>query len=182
MVAKKKSRNGRKTARISPSARDSGWARPRVAAKPAESKAPQLSAPALPPAVKVEIRPEVQALPARVSHPIAAGFAAADIDALARASVAVADGVQSLGRALIEMQREAASAGLSAASALVDAHNLQDVIEIQRRFVTGRVESAVRETGGLAQLASRVAREAWAPLAPRLGTPLVRQAREEEPA
>jgi hypothetical protein len=44
------------------------------------------------------------------------------------------------------------------------------------------VESAVREAGGLAELASRVAREAWAPLAPRLGASLVRQARDEEPA
>ena len=177
MVAKKKSRNRRKTAPISRSARDSGRAKPRVAAKPAESKAPEVAAETLPPRVHLE----VQEVPAPAVPPITDGLAARDIDALARASVALADGVQSLGRALIEMQREAASAGLSAASALVNAHNLQDVIEIQRRFVSGRVESAVREAGGLAQLASRVAREAWAPLAPRLGAPLVRQARDEEP-
>src|SRR5689334_22672977 len=93
VVAKKKSRNGRKMAPISPSARDSGRARPRVAAKPVPSKAPQPAAPALPP----EVQPEVQEVPAPAIPPIAAGFAAEDIDALARASVAVADGVQSLG-------------------------------------------------------------------------------------
>lgn len=180
MVAKKKSRNGRKSAPISPSARDSGRGRPRVAAKPAETRVPLAAGQAAVP-VPPRVQLEIQEVPVPASPPITAGFATGDIDVLARASVAVADGVQSLGRALIEMQREAASAGLSAASALVDAHNLQDVIEIQRRFVSGRVESAVREAGGLAQLASRVAREAWAPLAPRLGASLVRQARDEEP-
>lgn len=178
MVAKKKARNGRKTAPIVRSARDSGRAKPRVAAKPVQRKAPDAAAVALPSRGHLEI----QEAPAPAAPPTTDGLAARDIDAFARASVALADGVQSLGRALIEMQRETASAGLSAASALVDAHNLQDVIEIQRRFVTGRVESAVREAGGLAQLASRVAREAWAPLAPRLGASPVRQARDEEPA
>jgi hypothetical protein len=39
----------------------------------------------------------------------------------------------------------------------------------QRRFVNGSVENAVRDTGGPAELANRVVKEAWAPLAPRVG-------------
>jgi hypothetical protein len=101
-------------------------------------------------------------------------FGAEDVDAVARASVALADGAQAFGRALIEMQRLSVSAGLSAASALVDARHLQDVIEIQRRYLSGSVENAVRDAGGLAELASRVVKEAWAPLAPRVGTSLGR--------
>jgi len=38
-----------------------------------------------------------------------------------------------------------------------------DVVELQRRFVTGSLENAVRETGHLVQLAGRLAAEAWAP-------------------
>jgi hypothetical protein len=147
MVAKKTPRKGRKTAPITPSSRDSGQAVPRVEAAPGFPPEPATPAPALFPQ-----------------------FATDDVDALARSSAALADGVQSFGQALIEMQRQSLSAGLSAASALVDARNLQDVIEIQRRYVSGSVESAVREAGGLAQIASRVANEAWAPLVPRFGT------------
>ena len=101
-------------------------------------------------------------------------FGAEDVDAVARSSVALADGVQAFGRALIEMQRLSVSTGLSAARALVDARNLQDVIEVQRRFVNRSVEKAVRDTGGLAELANRVVKEAWAPLAPRVGAGLGR--------
>src|SRR5215475_10537238 len=93
VVAKKKSRNGRKTAPISSSARDSGRARPRVAAKPVESRGPEVAAPALPSRVHLE----VQEVPAPAVPPITDGLAARDIDAFARASMAVADGVQSLG-------------------------------------------------------------------------------------
>jgi Uncharacterized conserved protein len=63
---------------------------------------------------------------------------------------------------------------LSAARALVDARNLQDVIEVQRRYVNGSVENAVRDTGGLAELANRVVKDAWTPLAPRVGAGLGR--------
>jgi Phasin protein len=163
VVAKKKSRNGRKTASNASSNRDSGRAKPRVAPK----AAPRATrAPAAP-----ELSPPLPEAAVPLFPRIAAGLTAEDVDALARSSVALADGVQSFGRALIEMQRQSASAGLSAARALVDARNLQDVIEVQRRFVIGSVESAVRETGGLARLASRLASEAWAPLLPRLGAP-----------
>ncbi len=91
------------------------------------------------------------------------------MDAVARSSVALADGVQALGRALIEYQRQSVAGGLSAARALIDARNLRDVIEVQRRFINGSVESAVRESGSLAQLARQVANEAWAPFWPRVG-------------
>ena len=148
MAAKKKPRKGRKTASITPSSRDSGPAAPRI-----EAPAPDFS--------------PAPAAPAPAFFP---QLAADDVDALARSSVALADGVQSFGQALIEMQRQSLSAGLSAARALIDARNLQDVIEIQRRYVSGSVESAVRVAGDLAQLASRIADEAWAPLVPRFGT------------
>jgi hypothetical protein len=165
VAAKKKSRNGLKTASISSSTRDSSRAKPRVAPKAALRSAQEPAAP--------ELSPQLPETSAPRFPRVAAGLTAEDVDALARSSVALADGVQSFGRALIEIQRQSASAGLSAARALVDARNLQDVIEVQRRFVTGSVESVVRETGGLAQLASRLASEAWAPFwaprGPRLG-------------
>ena len=92
-----------------------------------------------------------------------------DLDAVARSGVALADGVQALGQALIEMQRHTFAAGLSAARALVDARNYQDVIEVQRRFVSGSVDHAIRDSGNLAELAARVANATWAPLLPRVG-------------
>ncbi|HKF60346.1 MAG TPA: phasin family protein [Dongiaceae bacterium] len=99
-------------------------------------------------------------------------LAAADLDALARSSAALADGAASFGWALIEIQRQFVSAGLGAARALIDARNSQDVIEVQRRYVSAAVEIAVREAGGLAQLASRVTDNAWAPLVPRFAAAL----------
>jgi len=100
-----------------------------------------------------------------------------DIEAVARSSVALADGAQAFGRAVLAMQRDSIAAGLSAARALVDARNLQDVLEVQRRYLTGSVEQAVRRSGGFAELASRVANEAWAPLLPRVTMALERRRR-----
>jgi hypothetical protein len=104
--------------------------------------------------------------------PVFPRIAAEDVDAVARSSIAWADGVQAFGRALIEYQRQSVAGGLSAARALIDARNFQDVIEVQRRFINGSVENAVRESGSLAQLARQVANEAWAPLWPRVGVAL----------
>ena len=148
MIAKNKSRKSPKTAAIARPTRDSGGARQAV--EPVVSVAPPVAEPDFLP------------------------FGAEDVDAVARSSVALADGVQAFGRALIEMQRLSLSAGLSAARALVDARNLWDVIEVQRRYLNGSVENAVRDTGGLAELANRVVKEAWAPLAPRVGAGLGR--------
>jgi Phasin protein len=146
MVAKKKPRKRRTTVPIPRTARDSAKPARRVAAR--VTPLPDAGAPG-----RTRVFPRM---------------AAADVDALARSSVALADGVQSIGRAMIEIQRQLLSAGLIAARDLIDSRNLRDVIEVQRRFATGAVENAVRESGGLARLASRVADEAWAPLAPRL--------------
>src|SRR5262249_17296279 len=107
-------------------------------------------------------------------HPL---LHAEDIDAVARSSVALADGAQAFGRALLKMQRDSIAAGLSAARALVDARNLQDVLEGQRRYLSGSVEQAVRQSGGFTDLARRVANEAWAPLMPRVASALGRRKR-----
>ncbi len=139
MIAEKKSRKSPKTAVISRPTRDSGGARQAVAVAPAGTEL-------------------------GFTH-----FGAEDVDAVARSSVVLAAAAEAFGRALIEMQLLSVSAGLSAASALVDARHLQDVIEIQRRYLNGSVENAVRDAGGLAELASRAVKEAWAPLAPRVG-------------
>ena len=155
MVAKKKPRKGRKAASIRLSSRDSGRKAPRVAV-------PQ---PDVPPV-------RVAAEPASFSAWFSPGLAAADLDALTSSSVALADGAYSFGWALIGIQRQFVSAGLGAAHALIDARNSQDVIDVQRRYLSGAVETAVREAGGLAQLASHVANEAWAPLAPRFAAAL----------
>jgi hypothetical protein len=85
------------------------------------------------------------------------------LDTVTHSGLAPADGMQTLGQALIEMQQRSVSAGLLAARALVDARNPWDVIELQRRFVTGSLENWVRETGHLVQLAGRLAAEAWGP-------------------
>ena len=151
MVAKKKPRKGRKAASIGAPSRDSGLSAPRVAAP-----LPEIS----------PVRAAVE--PASFSR----GLAAGDLDALARSSVALADGAHAFGWALIEIQRQFVSAGLGAARALIDARNSEDAIEVQRRYVSGAVEIAVREAGSLAQLAGRVANEAWAPLAPRFAAAL----------
>jgi hypothetical protein len=148
MIAKNKSRKSPKTAVISRPTRDSGG-------------------------VPQALESAISAAPA-VAEPGFVAFRAEDVDAVARSSVALADGVQAFGRALIEMQRLSVSAGLSAASALVDARNLHDVIEVQRRYLNGSVQNAVRDAGGLVELANRVAKEAWAPLAPRVGAGLRR--------
>jgi len=151
MVAKKKPRKGRKAASIAPLSRDSGRRAPRVAA-------------ALPDFSPVRAAAE----PASFSP----GLAAAELDVLARSSLALAEGAHAFGWALIEVQRQFVLAGLGAARALIDARDSQDVIEVQRRYVSGAVEIAVSESGGLARLASRVANETWAPLAPRFAAAL----------
>jgi len=101
-------------------------------------------------------------------------MAAEDVEAVARSSVALADGVQAFGRALIDLQRQSVTATLSAARDLVGARNLEDVMEVQRRYLAGSVENAVKESGGFAELAGRVAKAAWAPLAPRIGAAFTR--------
>ena len=151
MVARKKPPKGRKTVSIGLSSRDSGCGAPRVAV----------------------LAPDFSRV-SGVAEPVSflSRLAPADLDALARSSVALADGAQSFGWALIGMQRRFISAGLGAARALIDAQNSEDVMEVQRRYVSDAVEIAVSESGGLARLASRVANETWAPLAPRFAAAL----------
>ena len=86
-------------------------------------------------------------------------FAAEELDTVTLSGLALADGIQTFGQALIEMQQRSVSAGLVAAHGLVDARNPWDVIELHRRSL----ESWVRETGHLVRLAGRLAAEAWAP-------------------
>jgi hypothetical protein len=90
-------------------------------------------------------------------------FAAEELDTVTRSGLALADGIQAFGQALIEMQWRSVSAGLLAARGLVDARSPRDVLELQRRFVAGSLENWVRETGHLVQLAGCLAAEAWAP-------------------
>jgi len=136
MIAKNKSRKSPKTAVISRSTRDSSGSKRQVEAK-------------------ISVAPGHEA-------PISSPIAAEELDTVPRSGPALADGVQAFGRALIEMQRRSVSAGLLAASGLVDARDPWDVMELQCRFVTGSLENALRETGALVQLASRLATEAWA--------------------
>jgi hypothetical protein len=136
MIAKNKSRKSPKTAVISRSTRGSSRSKRQVEAK-------------------ISVAPGHEA-------PILSPFAAEELDPVARSGLALADGVQAFGQALIEMQRRSVSAGLLAARGLVDARNPWDVMELQRRFVTGSLENALREAGALVELASRVASEAWA--------------------
>ena len=90
-------------------------------------------------------------------------FAAEELDTVTRSGLALADGIQAFGQTLIEMQRRSVSAGLLAARGLVDARSPWDVMALQRRFVTGSLENAVRETGVLVELAVRLAAEVWSP-------------------
>jgi hypothetical protein len=137
MIAKNKSRKSPKTAVIAPSTRGSNGPQRLVRAK--NSVAPGHDAPNFSP------------------------FAAEELDTVARSGLALAEGIQAFGQALIEMQRRSVSAGLLAARGLVDARSPWDVMELPRRFVTGSLENAVRETGALVQLAGRLATAAWAP-------------------
>ena len=90
-------------------------------------------------------------------------FAAEELDTVTLSGLALADGIQTFGQALIEMQQRSVSAGLLAARGLVDARNPWDVVKLQRHFGAGSLESWVRETGHLVRLAGRLAAEAWAP-------------------
>ena len=137
MIAKNKSRKSPKTAVIAPSTRSANS--PERQAGATFSVAPGHDAPKFFP------------------------FAAEELDTVTHSGVAPADGIQTFGQALIEMQQRSVSAGLLAVRGLVDARNPWDVIELQRRFVTGSLENWVRETGHLVQLAGRLAAEAWAP-------------------
>src|SRR5215470_17853437 len=78
------------------------------------SKPQRDSMPADPPS------PDPLPLEAASAHPAVPSLvlpelmASAELDALARSSVALANGVQDFGRALVDMQRHALAAGLSA--------------------------------------------------------------------
>jgi hypothetical protein len=173
MVAMKKPRNGRAkvpTAARAPRQHSARVESPDVA-PPAPSPSPE-PAPTLKP---VPILEPARAGTGTDAPPTAfagftpagidaAGIDAAGIDAAVRAGVALADGVQAFGRALLEMQRHSVTAGLAAARSLIDARNLDDVVAVQRRYINGRVEQVIRESGSLADLARRVAGEALAPL------------------
>ena len=147
MIAKNKSRKSPKTAAIAPSTRGSNSSERQAGAK--ISVAPGHDAPMVS-SFAIEDSP----------------FVAEELDTVTRSGLALADGIQAFGQAWIEMQRRSVSAGLLAARGLVDARSpwdVLDVVELQRRFVTGSLENAVRETGHLVQLAGRLAAEAWAP-------------------
>ena len=118
MIAKNKSRKSPKTAVIAPSTRSANSPERRAGAT--ISVAPGHDAPKF-----------LFGIP----------FAAEELDTVTRSGLALADGIQAFGQALIEMQRRSVSAGLLAARGLVDARNPWDVIELQRRFVTGSLEN-----------------------------------------
>jgi phasin family protein len=91
----------------------------------------------------------------------------ADVEALARSSVALTDGVEAFGRELFDFQRQSLAAGLSAVRALIDARNLEDVVDLHGQYLRGSVERAVRQGGRLAELANKVASDTWQPLQDR---------------
>jgi len=144
MIAKNKSRKSPKTAVITPSTRSANSPERRAGAK--ISVVPGHDAPLFS-TFAIEDSP----------------FAAEELDTVTRSGLALADGIQAFGQALIEMQWRSVSAGLVAARGLVDVRNPRDVLELQRRFVAGSLENWVRETGHLVQLAGCLAAEAWAP-------------------
>jgi phasin family protein len=90
-----------------------------------------------------------------------------DVEALAKSSVALTDGVEAFGRELFDFQRQSLTAGLATMRALIDARNLEDVVDLHGRYVRGSVENLVREGGRLAELANKVANETWQPLQSR---------------
>jgi hypothetical protein len=90
-----------------------------------------------------------------------------DVEALARSSVALTDGVEAFGRELLDFQRQSLTAGLATMRALIDARNLEDVVDLHGRYLRGSVESLVREGGRLAELTNKIAIETWQPLQSR---------------
>jgi phasin family protein len=90
-----------------------------------------------------------------------------DVEALARSSVALTDGIGAFGRELFDFQRQSLTAGLSTVRALIDARNLEEVVDLHGRYLRGSGESLVREGGRLAELANKIAGEAWRPLQDR---------------
>jgi phasin family protein len=116
--------------------------------------------------------PAGPALAARADSPAALSSAhlplqREDVEALAKSSVALTAGVEAFGRELFDFQRQSLTAGLSAMRALIDARNLDDVVDLHGRYMRGSVESLVREGGRLAELANKVAGETWQPLQDR---------------
>jgi hypothetical protein len=67
------------------------------------------------------------------------------------------------------MQRHGAAAGLAAGRAWVDARDLDDLLQIRRRFVSPAVEGTVRDWGGLARLVGERACAPWAALLASVG-------------
>ena len=122
MIAKNKSRKSPKTAVITPSTRSANSPERRAGAK--ISVVPGHDAPLFS-TFAIEDSP----------------FAAEELDTVTRSGLALADGIQAFGQALIEMQWRSVSAGLLAARGLVDARNPRDVLELQRRFVAGSLEN-----------------------------------------
>ena len=109
MIAKNKSRKSPKTAVIAPSTRSANSPERRAGAK--ISVVPGHDAPLFS-TFAIEDSP----------------FAAEELDTVTRSGLALADGIQAFGQALIEMQWRSVSAGLLAARGLVDARNPRDVI------------------------------------------------------
>ena len=102
MIAKNKSRKSPKTAVITPSTRSANSPERQAGAK-------------------------ISVVPGHDAPHSYSPFAAEELDTVTRSGLALADGIQAFGQALIEMQRRSVSAGLLAARGLVDARNPWDV-------------------------------------------------------
>jgi len=146
-------------------------------AQPLRKTSMAVAAPAVPPPAPEELPksdlPRVDLPEADLPDPVPVRpapylpIAREDVDALARSSVALTDGVEALGRELFDFQRQSLAASLSAVRALIDARNLEDVVDLHGQYLRSSVERAVREGGRLAELANKVASDTWQPLQDR---------------
>ncbi len=95
-------------------------------------------------------------------------FGQANVEAMVKATQIFAAGMQGLGKTLASTMQAQIEASVATAKALGGVKSLKDAIELHSGFAKTSLETAMAETGKIADASVKLAEEAWAPINARV--------------
>jgi phasin family protein len=85
-------------------------------------------------------------------------------DALIRSGEILARGAEALGKEYFAFAQDTAAANSEAATALIAARSLEEVVDLQSKIVRTSFDKSVDESGKLSEMSLKIASEAFEPL------------------
>ena len=98
----------------------------------------------------------------------AASLSQENVDACVRSSTAFAQGIESMGKELMDFAQSAVDANVATTKALFGATTVRELIDLQTEFQRSRFDSLVAESAKLTELSMTLASDAFEPIQARL--------------